>query len=178
MNKESQNKIGFLAEIKNLRRLWPYIRDQKRQVLIGAIFIPVIAAIEMYLPIAIRWCIDEGIAPRDWEKLKTGKDVAFVTEGDPLLYSTFIYLHGEAPKRWPGIKVEIVPAVCSLTAVAAAIQNPIADGQESIAVLPASYGLEDLDAILDKFFKACLFRSQLFRDRFPILLTVIEKFES
>src|SRR4051812_37877353 len=25
-----------------------------------------------------------------WEKLKTGKDVAFVTEGDPLLYSTFI----------------------------------------------------------------------------------------
>ena len=27
-----------------------------------------------------------------WEKLKTGKDVAFVTEGDPLLYSTFIHM--------------------------------------------------------------------------------------
>ena len=37
-----------------------------------------------------------------FEKLQEGKDVAFVTEGDPLLYSTFIHMmklmQGIAPR--------------------------------------------------------------------------------
>lgn len=43
---------------------------------------------------------DEDILNREWRKsveeiykyLSTGKDVAFVTEGDPMLFSTFIHL--------------------------------------------------------------------------------------
>ena len=48
------------------------------------------------------------------ERLERGLSVAFVTEGDPSLYSTFIYLQREAPRRWPGIDVEIVPGVSSI----------------------------------------------------------------
>lgn len=84
-------------------------------------------------------------------RLQRGCSVAFVTEGDPLFFSTFIYLREEAPRRWPGIRVEIVPGVSSLAAVAAATGQAIADGRERVAIIPASYGLDDLPDILKRF---------------------------
>lgn len=85
------------------------------------------------------------------ERLLQGKSVAFITEGDPFIYSTFIYLYHQAPKLWPGIEIEVIPAVSSISAVPIAVDIPVADGQEKIAVLPATYGVEDLRAILRMF---------------------------
>ncbi len=85
------------------------------------------------------------------QRLEGGKSVAFITEGDPMFFSTYIYLHREAQARWPGIEVEVVPAVSSYTAVPSVIGSPKADGQERVAVVPASYGLEDLPAIFALF---------------------------
>lgn len=84
-------------------------------------------------------------------RLEKGLDVAFATEGDPSLYSTFIYLAEEAPRRWPGVRVEVVPGVSSITAVPAVTGIPLADGQERIAIVPATYGLEDLGELLQRF---------------------------
>ena len=83
--------------------------------------------------------------------LEAGRDVAFATEGDPSLFSTFIYLAQEAPRRWPGVAIEIVPGVSSITAVPAVTGVPLADGQERIAIVPATYGLGDLEALLALF---------------------------
>jgi precorrin-2/cobalt-factor-2 C20-methyltransferase len=85
------------------------------------------------------------------DRLERGLSVAFITEGDPLVYSTFIYLLGESSQRWPGVTVEIVPAVSSITAVPAITRTPLADGQERIAILPATYGVDDLSAVLRQF---------------------------
>jgi precorrin-2/cobalt-factor-2 C20-methyltransferase len=85
------------------------------------------------------------------QRLCRGLDVAFATEGDPSLYSTFIYLAREAPRRWPGVAIEIVPGVSSIAAVPAVTGVPLADGQERIAIVPATYGLGDLDALLAQF---------------------------
>jgi len=85
------------------------------------------------------------------ERLGRGLSVAFATEGDPSLYSSFIYLGREAPRRWPGVRVEIVPGVSSLAAVAARTGVPLADGQERIAIIPANYGVDDLAAVLERF---------------------------
>lgn len=85
------------------------------------------------------------------QRLHAGKTVAFITEGDPFIYSTFIYLYNHAKKLWPGIEIEVVPAVSSLSAVPIACDIPVADGQERVAVIPASYGTEDLRAILRLF---------------------------
>jgi precorrin-2/cobalt-factor-2 C20-methyltransferase len=84
-------------------------------------------------------------------RLARGLDVAFATEGDPSLFSTFIYLAHEAPRRWPGVAIEIVPGVSSITAVPSVTGVPLADGQERIAIVPATYGLSDLDALLRTF---------------------------
>jgi precorrin-2/cobalt-factor-2 C20-methyltransferase len=85
------------------------------------------------------------------ERLSRGQDVGFATEGDPSLYSTFIYLAREAPRRWPGVAIEVVPGVSSVTAVPAVTGVPLADGQERIAIVPATYGLADLEALLARF---------------------------
>lgn len=84
-------------------------------------------------------------------RLLRGLDVAFATEGDPSLFSSFIYLAAEAPRRWPGVRVEIVPGVSSLCAVPAATGIPLADGQERIAIVPGTYGLGDLEQLLRAF---------------------------
>jgi precorrin-2/cobalt-factor-2 C20-methyltransferase len=84
-------------------------------------------------------------------RLERGLDVAFVTEGDPSLFSTFVYLREEAPRRWPGVAIEIVPGVSSVMAVAAVTGVPLADGQERIAILPVTYGIDDLTAVVRAF---------------------------
>ncbi|MGH8566708.1 MAG: precorrin-2 C(20)-methyltransferase [Gammaproteobacteria bacterium] len=84
-------------------------------------------------------------------ELGSGRDVAFLTEGDPSLYSTFIYLQDEARIRWPGVRIDVIPGVSSITAVPAVTGVPLADGQERIAILPGTYGLEDLVEVLRRF---------------------------
>jgi precorrin-2/cobalt-factor-2 C20-methyltransferase len=85
------------------------------------------------------------------ERIERGRSVAFVTEGDPSLFSTFIYLQREAPLRWPGLRIAVVPGVSSLMAVPSVSGVPLADGQERIAIIPAAYGVEDLDDLLQRF---------------------------
>lgn len=68
---------------------------------------------------------------------------AFVTEGDPLLYSTFQHLLGALAEVAPQVRVEIVPGVSSVTAAAAAARFPLVRGAERLAVLPASRTLAD-----------------------------------
>ncbi len=53
-------------------------------------------------------------------RLEEGRSVAFVTEGDPSLFSTFVYLQREARERWPQVNIEVVPGVSSVMAVPAA----------------------------------------------------------
>ncbi|MBI4397565.1 MAG: precorrin-2 C(20)-methyltransferase [Candidatus Omnitrophica bacterium] len=101
-------------------------------------------------PVLLRPAWD--IAFREIEtRLRAGKSVAFVTEGDPFLYSTFLYLREHAQEHWPEIEVDVVPAVSSITAVPIAAGVPVADGQEKIAVLPATYGIEELRSVLKIF---------------------------
>jgi precorrin-2/cobalt-factor-2 C20-methyltransferase len=85
------------------------------------------------------------------KRLQNGQSVAFITEGDPFVYSTFIYLFSEAPSRWPDVPIEIVPGVSSINAVASSTLVPLADGKERIAVVPATYGTEDLKRVLAEF---------------------------
>ena len=85
------------------------------------------------------------------DHLVEGRSVAFVTEGDPSLFSTFGYVRQEALRRWPELRVEVIPGVTSITAVAAVGGTPLADGHERIAILPATYGVSDLVDVLQRF---------------------------
>jgi precorrin-2/cobalt-factor-2 C20-methyltransferase len=98
----------------------------------------------------------EHAAKQVLERLSAGQDVAFVTEGDPLLYSTFGYLLETVKRYHPTIPIEIVPGISSITAAAAAASLPIAAWDERIAIIPATYALtssepDDLRTLLKIF---------------------------
>ncbi|MGQ9815192.1 MAG: precorrin-2 C(20)-methyltransferase [Candidatus Roseilinea sp.] len=81
--------------------------------------------------------------------LAQGRQVAFVTEGDPLIHSTFIYLMRHLPTN---ATVRIVPGVTSITAAAAEAALPLVNGNQRLAVLPAT--VEDarqLPALMKQF---------------------------
>lgn len=71
--------------------------------------------------------------------VRAGRTVAFVTIGDPLLYSTFLYVLRILRERWPEIAVEIVPGITSVGAAAAAAGMPLGMAAERLAILPATY---------------------------------------
>lgn len=70
------------------------------------------------------------------ERLLAGRDCAFITEGDPFLYSTFIYIWERLRARCPAVPVEVVPGVSSVTAAACRAGLPLASGGERVAILP------------------------------------------
>jgi len=72
------------------------------------------------------------------EKVKTGKTIAFITVGDPMLFSTFIYLFHRMKEEHPEVKLEIIPGVTSLTACAAVSKIPLAEKKEVVAIIPSS----------------------------------------
>jgi precorrin-2/cobalt-factor-2 C20-methyltransferase len=84
------------------------------------------------------------------EELRQGKSVAWITEGDPLFYSTFVHLYEELC-RYPEIRIEIVPGVTSTSAAAARAGVPVARLDERVAIVPAAYGLERLPELLEQF---------------------------
>lgn len=104
--------------------------------------------------------------------LSAGRSVAFVTEGDPSVFSTFGYVRDEARRRWPALNVEVVPGVTSITAVAALGGVPLADGHERIAIVPATYGVDDLVDLLQRFDTVVLMK---LGGEMPTILAALER---
>ena len=75
------------------------------------------------------------------EKLDQGKDVAFITLGDPTVYSTYLYVHRRVAGR--GYETEIVPGVPSFCAAAALLGLPLCEKDQRLLVVPASHGEVD-----------------------------------
>jgi len=73
-----------------------------------------------------------------WEHLRQGRDVAFVTEGDPLFYSTFIHLMRVMNEQHPEVEVKAIPGVSSFLGAASRLGIPLADGDEQIGIIPAT----------------------------------------
>lgn len=79
-----------------------------------------------------------------FSELKQGRDVAFVTVGDPLFYSTYSYILKKMKKNHREVEVETIPGVTSLSACFAQLNLPLAERNEKITALPAAYGLREL----------------------------------
>ena len=102
------------------------------------------------LPMLFPMTTDRSVLQPAWHaaaaeiarRVENGQDVAFITIGDPLFYSTFIYLLEILRNEWPGVPVEIIPGITSFCASAAAGQLPLVEADEQFAVIPATAGIE------------------------------------
>ena len=90
--------------------------------------------------------------------LKNKKAVAFITIGDPLLYSTYIYIlnhlkKGEFKGDFTDINslIETVPGVTSINTSSARLNLPLAAGDEKLLVLPDIPNNKNLGNLIKDF---------------------------
>lgn len=81
--------------------------------------------------------------------LDRGVDVAFITLGDPTVYSTCMYVIKKL--REMGYQTEIIPGITSFCAAAAKAGVSLAENRETLAVIPSAYDFDGLDEVLDAF---------------------------
>ena len=75
------------------------------------------------------------------KKVSAGKTVVFITLGDPMFYSTFIYLYQSLQKNHTDIELEIIPGISAFNACATSAKIPLAEKEELITVIPS--GLDE-----------------------------------
>ncbi|MDR2161966.1 MAG: precorrin-2 C(20)-methyltransferase [Desulfovibrio sp.] len=81
--------------------------------------------------------------------LQSGRDIAFLTLGDPLVYSTFGYLMQTMERLFPELPVEVVPGITSFQAAAARTRTVLCQDRENLVILSGINGAERLGRVLD-----------------------------
>ena len=105
------------------------------------------------------------------ELLAEGRDLVFLVEGDASTFATFGHLARVVRELVPDIEVETIPGVSSFTAAAAATGLPLAEEDETLAIIPAAYGTGVIDHMLDEFDTLILLKVK------PLLDEVLELLE-
>ncbi len=102
-------------------------REDRKKVMIVAPIFPMKENIESLK----RHWMEASMIIADY--LNSGRDVAFVTLGDPSIFSTFTYVQKNLETNY---EIEIVPGITSFTACAASIGKPLVEKDEILTIVP------------------------------------------
>ena len=81
--------------------------------------------------------------------LRGGRNVGFATIGDPMFYSTYIYIFRLLKPH--AVPIVTIPGVPAFLAIASQIGQPLAYGNDILAIVPAT---ADLDAVKNSLAQA------------------------
>lgn len=84
-------------------------------------------------------------------EVKNGHDVVYLTLGDPMTFSTYIYLLRHLNTMLPGKAIHTIPGITSYNAAACAANYPLLTGDERLAVIPIPKDITALRPILESF---------------------------
>lgn len=82
----------------------------------------------------------ENAASKIADYLEEGKSVAYLTLGDPCVYSTYIYIDRKVGSL--GYESCIINGIPSFCAAASKMNESLADRNEQIHIIPSSYDIE------------------------------------
>lgn len=130
-----RGKSGFAEQI-----VAPWVTPQQTRLVLTFPFVQDVAVL------TAAW---QAAAAQVWLYLEQGQDVVFASEGDVSFYSTFTYLAQTLVQQHPEVRVEAVPGVCSPLAAIAALGLPLTVQGDRLAILPALYHPQELEAVLN-----------------------------
>ena len=98
---------------------------------------------------------DRDILEASWKKnakimaetVLKGKNVVYLTVGDPYLYSTWIYMHRDLKEKYPDMDISVVPGIVSIFSFASKVGVSVAEGAEKVAIIPSCYDLSSVKEI-------------------------------
>lgn len=106
--------------------------------------------------------------------VKKGLNVAFVTLGDPMVYSTYSYL---LERMIDKIETETVPGISSFCQISNNLQIPLVIDEESYAVLPATANEEIIRTALEQLSTVILMKVSIALPKVLKLLTELKLLE-
>jgi precorrin-2/cobalt-factor-2 C20-methyltransferase len=77
-------------------------------------------------------------------ELRAGRNVAYLTIGDSLTYSTYGYVLAALQARLPELRQRTFPGITSYAAAASALSWPLGEGKERVLILPCPETAEEL----------------------------------
>ncbi|UMR30106.1 precorrin-2 C(20)-methyltransferase [Massilia sp. MB5] len=83
--------------------------------------------------------------------LRAGRDVLFLVEGDASTYATFGHLARTVRSLDEQVPVQTIAGVNSFTAACAQVPVPFAEQDDTVAIVPAAYGVSAVDRLLPDF---------------------------
>jgi len=90
-------------------------------------------------------------AERTAALLAKGHDLAFLVEGDASTYATFGHLARAVRALMPAVEVDTIAGVNAFAAAAARADVALAEEDDTVAIIPAAYGVAVIDRLIDQF---------------------------
>ncbi len=84
-------------------------------------------------------------------EVESGNNVAYLTIGDPLTFSTYCYLLQHLSKLIPSQNIHTIPGITSYNAAACLANFPLIEQDEKLAIIPISKEVSKLRPILNTF---------------------------
>jgi len=78
--------------------------------------------------------------------LKAGKKIAFLTLGDPMFYSTYIYVYRLLEHE--GFPIETIPGIPAFCAIGSKLGYPLVEGNDILSVIPATADPEKIKQVM------------------------------
>lgn len=104
------------------------------------------------------------------KQVRSGKNIAFITIGDPMFYSTYAYVLHRVKEKYPGISIETVPGVTAFSACASLLNAPVTESDEKLVVIPAVYGIEAVKKAIQDYENVILMKVNRLYDQVVNLL--------
>jgi precorrin-2/cobalt-factor-2 C20-methyltransferase len=115
-----------------------------------------------------------ALAQQIASELRAGRNVAYLTIGDPLTYSTYSYTLTALLDCLPNLEHRTFPGVTSYSALAAATDWPLAEGKERVLILPCPDEPEALRRAIAENDVVVLMKIGA---RLPIVLTLLREMD-
>ena len=132
-----QSKIGGISRVKDIVK--PYLRQD-------------LILKERHFPMSYdsqekisSW---DAISREIVDDVKSGRQVGFISLGDPMLYSTYVYLLERISGQ---VEVETIPGISSFSNIAASNNFPLAMDTDPMVTYPCTSSMEEIEKIVDKF---------------------------
>jgi precorrin-2/cobalt-factor-2 C20-methyltransferase len=85
------------------------------------------------------------------DEIESGNDVAYLTIGDPLTFSTYCYLLQQLSNIIPSQNIHTIPGITSYNAAASLANFSLIEQNEKLAIIPVSSDIDELRPILNNF---------------------------
>lgn len=79
--------------------------------------------------------------------LRAGKNVAFLTLGDPMFFSTYIYVYRLLEHE--DVRIETIPGIPAFAAIGSQVGYPIVEGNEVLTIIPATAEQEKIERAME-----------------------------